>query len=136
MISNPHDLLFKAVLGRPEHARGALRAVVPPMLAQGLDWSTLTLRPGSFVDSALAHQHTDLLYSAAWHDGGEAFVYFLFEHQSTLPTDGLMAHRLFRYQGRIWDRWRADHPKTKKLPMIIPIVMYHGEAPWTEPRSF
>jgi putative YhgA-like transposase len=85
MISTPHDLLFKAVLGRPEHARGALRAVVPPMLAQELDWSTLTLRPGSFVDSALAHRHTDLLYTAAWHDGGEAFVYFLFEHLCGAP---------------------------------------------------
>jgi predicted transposase/invertase (TIGR01784 family) len=136
MISNPHDGLFKSVFCQPEHARGELRAVVPAELAEALDWSTLTLRPGSFVDAALAHQHTDLLYSTTWRDGGEAPVYFLFEHQSTLPSDGLMAHRLLRYQGRIWERWRSDHPKAKKLPVIIPIVMYHGEAPWSEPRSF
>jgi len=48
-----------------------LRAVVPPVLAEALDWQALTLRPGSFVDSALTHQHTDLLYSAMWRDGGE-----------------------------------------------------------------
>jgi predicted transposase/invertase (TIGR01784 family) len=136
MIPNPHDGLFKAVFGQPEHARGALRAVVPAVLAEALDWPTLTLRPGSFIDPALRHQHTDLLYSAMWRDGGEALVYFLFEHQSTLPTDGLMAHRLLRYQGRIWERWRTDHPKAKTLPMIIPIVMYHGMTPWSEPRSF
>jgi predicted transposase/invertase (TIGR01784 family) len=106
------------------------------VLAEALDWQTLTLRPGSFVDAALTHQHTDLLYSATWRDGGEALVYFLFEHQSTPPTEGLMAFRLLRYQDRIWERWRADHPKTKTLPMIIPIVMYHGVTPWLESRTF
>jgi predicted transposase/invertase (TIGR01784 family) len=135
-ILNPHDALFKAVLGQPEHARGTLRAIAPGPLAEALDWSTLTLRPGSFVDSAFSHQHTDLLYSVTWRDGDEAVVHLLFEHQSTPPSDGLMAHRLLRYQGRIWDRWRIDHPKRKKLPMIFPIVMYHGAAPWSEPRSF
>src|SRR5262245_41866771 len=110
MISNPHDALFKAVYGQLEHARGELRSVLPALAAEALDWPTLALCPGSFVDSALSHQHTDLLYSAALRDGGEVLVYLLFEHQSTLPTDGLMAHRLLRYELRIWDRWRQDHP--------------------------
>lgn len=47
-----------------------------------------------------------------------------------------MAERLLRYKMRIWDRWRADHPKGKTLPMIVPIVMYHGASSWLEPRSF
>jgi len=47
MIPNPHDLIFKAVFGQPEHARGTLRAIVPAALAEALDWSTLTLQPGS-----------------------------------------------------------------------------------------
>ena len=47
-----------------------------------------------------------------------------------------MAHRLLGYQDRIWGNWRADHPKAKTLPMILPIVMYHGLMPWPEPRSF
>jgi predicted transposase/invertase (TIGR01784 family) len=136
MISNPHDLLFKGVLSQPEHARGMLCAIAPAMLVEALDWSTLTLQPGSFVDASLIPQHTDLLYSARWRDGGEALVYLLFEHQSTPPTEGLMAERLLRYQGRIWDRWRLDRPKAKKLPMILPIVMYHGKTPWPEPLSF
>jgi phenylalanyl-tRNA synthetase beta subunit len=47
-----------------------------------------------------------------------------------------MAERLLHYQVRIWGRWRADHPKAKTLPMILPIVMYHGASSWSEPRSF
>jgi predicted transposase/invertase (TIGR01784 family) len=136
MISNPHDALFKVIFDKPEHARGPLLSIVPAAVAGALDWSMLTLRPGSFVDTALAQQHTDLLYSTRWRGGGKALVYFLFEHQSTLPSDGLMAHRLLRYKVRIWDRWRGDHPKAKTLPMIVPVVMYHGAAPWSEARSF
>ncbi|HEX3478991.1 MAG TPA: Rpn family recombination-promoting nuclease/putative transposase [Kofleriaceae bacterium] len=136
MIPNPHDLMFKAAFGQPEHARGALRAIVPPALAEALDWSTLALQPGSFVDVALQQQHTDLLYTATWRDGGQTLVYLLFEHQSSLPTEGRMAERLLSYQVRIWDRWRAGHPKARTLPMILPIVMYHGASPWSEPRSF
>ena len=136
MIPNPHDLIFKAVFGQPEHARGTLRTILPAALAEALDWSTLTLQPGSFVDAALSHQHTDLLYSASWRGGDEALVYLLFEHQSKPPTEGLMAERLLSYQVRIWDRWRVDHPKAKRLPMILPIVMYHGTTAWSEPRSF
>jgi hypothetical protein len=76
------------------------------------------------------------LYAATWRDGGEAFVYLLFEHQSGPPTEGRMAERMLSYQVRIWDHWRADHPKAKTLPTILPIVMYHGASPWPEPRSF
>jgi predicted transposase/invertase (TIGR01784 family) len=121
MIVTPHDAMFKAVFGQPEHARGTLRAIVPPLLAESLDWATLTLRPGSFVDTTLSHEHTDLLYSVSWRSGGEALVHLLFEHQSSPPTDGLMAHRLLRYQIRIWERRRADHPKARTLPVIVPI---------------
>jgi hypothetical protein len=136
MIHNPHDALFKGVLGKPEHALGVLRTLVPAPLAEALDWQTLTLCHGSFVDEALQEQHTDLLYSTTWRDGGEVLVDFLFEHQSAPPKDGLMAYRLLRYQVRIWDDWHAKHPKEKTLPMIIPVVMYHGTAPWSEPRLF
>lgn len=136
MVANPHDALFKAVFGEPEHARGALRSMVPPVLAEVVDWSTLTLRPGSFVDPALREQHTDLLYSVMRGDGTETLVYFLFEHQSAPPTDGFMAFRLLRYEVRIWERWRADHREAKKLPMIVPIVMYHGATAWPEALAF
>jgi predicted transposase/invertase (TIGR01784 family) len=97
-------LVFKAVFGQPEHARGALQAIVPAAVTEALDWSTLTLQPGSFVDPALRHQHTDLLYGATRRDGGETLVYLLFEHQSALPTEGRMAERMLHYQVRIWGR--------------------------------
>jgi predicted transposase/invertase (TIGR01784 family) len=134
----PHDAVFKGLLGKPEHARGVLRGVVPAAVAEAIDWQTLTPIPGNFVDLELRQQYTDLLFSARWLDGSELLAYCLFEHQSALPKakDGPMAYRMLRYQVRIWEDWFARNPEAKVLPMIIPIVMYHGHAPWLEPRLF
>jgi len=128
----PHDALFKAVFGQPEHARGALRAVLPVAIAEALDWATLAACPGSFIDPRLNGQHTDLLFSVSWRAGGDALVYVLFEHQSA--PDDWMAFRLLRYLLRIWERWRTEQagPGTRKtLPVVLPVVLYHGAEPWS-----
>jgi predicted transposase/invertase (TIGR01784 family) len=138
--TNPrsHDAIFKGLIGRPEHARGVLRSLVPVAVAEAIDWQSLTSVPGNFVDLELGQQYTDLLFSARWHDGSELLAYFLFEHQSAPPKsrDGPMAYRLLRYQVRIWEEWLGRNPEAKTLPMIIPVVMYHGQAPWADPRLF
>jgi predicted transposase/invertase (TIGR01784 family) len=134
MASNPHDALFKAVFAQPEHARGALRAALPQAVSEALDWSTLERCPGSFVDPELRERHTDLLFSAATHTGGETLVYLLFEHQST--ADPRMAYRLLRYMVRIWEAWESEHAGALGLPVIVPVVLYHGPGRWSAPRSF
>lgn len=134
-MSNPHDALFKAVCGNPEHAQGMLQTLAPAALTEAIEWAKLTRRPGSFVDPHLREQHTDLLFSARWLGGGEALLYFLFEHQSA-PDGPLIAFRLLRYQVRIWEDWRARNPDAKTLPVIVPLVLYHGAAAWPAPRAF
>ena len=134
----PHDAIFKGLLGKPEYARGVLRATVPPAVAEAIDWQTLTSVPTNFVALELGQQYADLLFSARWHDGSELLAYFLFEHQSAPPKikDGPMAFRLLRYQVRIWEDWLSRNPGAPTLPVIIPVVMYHGHTAWTAPRWF
>jgi len=134
MSSSPHDGLFKAVFGQPEHATGALCSLLPAAVADALDWPTLAPRPGSFIDPMLVGSHTDLLFSVAWRDGGEALVYLVFEHQST--CDPRMAFRLLRYLVRIWEAWLGEHPRAEALPVIVPIVLYHGAEPWSASVEF
>jgi hypothetical protein len=55
----------------------------------------------------------------------------VFEHQST--SDRRMAFRLLRYLVRIWEQWWADHPRAEALPVIVPVVLYHGKEPWSAP---
>jgi hypothetical protein len=134
MSTAHHDALFKAVFSHPEHARGALQSVLPAAMIEALDWSTLALQPGSFVDRELNPSHTDLLYAAAWRGGADAPVYMLFEHQSS--SDRSMPLRLLRYMVRIWEHWLKDHEGATVLPAIVPVVLYHGDERWSAPQGF
>ena len=102
MASNPHDALFKRVFSDVTHAAGEFRAVLPSELVAEIDFATLSLCPGSFVDEVLRERHTDLLYSVRLRER-DAFLYLLFEHQSTV--DALMPYRMLGYVLRIWESW-------------------------------
>jgi hypothetical protein len=62
MASNPHDKLIKFTFSQVENAADEFRTALPPALAARLDFSTLCVCPGSFVDEALRERFTDLLY--------------------------------------------------------------------------
>jgi predicted transposase YdaD len=68
--STPHDALFRRTFADPEHALGLLRSMLPPALAAAIDWNSLRLCDGTFVDPSLAERRTDLLYTVklALHD--------------------------------------------------------------------
>lgn len=131
---NPHDSLFRFTFGRPEQAEAHFRATLPPSVVAAAQWETLTPLSGSFVDPALAHLHTDLLYRVRLANDGELWLYVLFEHQS--QPDALMPYRLLRYMVRIWQRWLDEAEEKRPLPFVVPMVLYNGERPWTVPLSF
>lgn len=133
MSRTPHDALFKATFSQVEHAAAALRAVLPPALAARIDFGTLAFRPGSFIDEELAASHSDLLFSARL-ARSPILVYVLYEHQST--PEPLMAFRLLRYMLRIWEAHLADHPDARRLPAILPVVLYHGVTGWQASVAF
>ncbi len=41
-----------------------------------------------------------------------------------------MAFRMARYVVRIWERWLRDHPEARKLPIVLPVLMHHGDNAW------
>src|SRR5690606_35658178 len=62
MTSSPHDALFKSAFENPQHAAAELRHILPTELTHAIDWSSLRLEPGSFIDPKLADRHSDLLF--------------------------------------------------------------------------
>jgi predicted transposase/invertase (TIGR01784 family) len=130
--TNPHDALFKRAFADPRRAAPLLQAIVGPALSRRIDWSSLEPEPASFVDDRLGDRHADLLFSAIV-GGRRAFLYVLLEHQSS--SDRLAAFRLLRYAVRIWERWIDEHPAAERLPVIVPIVVYHSQSGWTAPTE-
>lgn len=60
-------------------------------------------------------------------------LYLLFEHKS--GGDGLTPFQLLVYVVRIWERFLSDHPRAKKLPMIVPVVVHHSDRRWNFARD-
>ncbi|WP_438026501.1 Rpn family recombination-promoting nuclease/putative transposase [Sorangium sp. So ce233] len=113
MTPTPHDALFKSTFSQPEHAAAALRQMLPAALAARIDFASLALQSGSFIDEELAASHSDLLFSARLAEAS-LFIYVLFEHQST--THPLMAFRLLEYMVRIWKGHLERPPRSTRLP--------------------
>ena len=46
-----------------------------------------------------------------------------------------MALRLLEYICRIWQAFRRDNPKAKRLPVVFPLVVHHSGNGWTAPTQ-
>ncbi len=132
-LSSPHDRFFKAVFGRTEVAAEFLARYLPPAVATALDWETLRAGKDSFLDPGLAQHPTDLLYEVDLRGGGAGYVHVLFEHKSYVESR--IGLDLLRYRVRIWEQW-LNTGHSGRLPVIIPVVVYHGAKAWRVSRRF
>jgi predicted transposase/invertase (TIGR01784 family) len=133
MSRSPHDAAFKAAFQKPKVAKSFFRKYFPKEVARRIDFRHFELRNRSYVDEALRERHSDIVYETRIR-GATAFLYILFEHQST--PDPWMAFRLLCYMVNLWREFREANPDAKALPPILPAVLYHGERPWNAARSF
>ncbi|MGE4687797.1 Rpn family recombination-promoting nuclease/putative transposase [Yersinia enterocolitica] len=128
----PHDALFKQFLTHPETARDFLEVHLPPALRQACDLSTLRLEPGSFIEEDLRAYYSDVLYSLKAGQG-DGYIYALIEHQSS--PDRHMGFRMMRYA--IAAMQRHLDAGNDKLPLVIPILFYHGQVtPYPYPMNW
>lgn len=147
MSTKPHDSLFHDTFEHPEHARGELQHLLGAELAARFDWSTLELVPGSFVSEELKDSHSDLLFRVQL-GGRETYVYLLFEHQSR--PEPLFVFRELQYSVRFLTTWLEDREgaaagarsarrrraRVTRLPVVIPILLYHGPPAWPYATRF
>ena len=131
-LINPHDRFFKDLLSRPEAATDFLSNYLPPEIAASLDLSAPEIVKDSFIDEELRQHFSDLLYRVNLKSGGDALVYILFEHKS--GPDEWVAFQLLRYEVRIWESERRNG--AEKLPLVFPLVFYHGREKWNVARQF
>ena len=123
MTSTPHDAVFKRFLRHPETATDFLTLYLPEAIRQRCDFSTLRLQSASFIDEDLRAWYSDVLWSVQT-TCGAGYVYVVIEHQSS--PDNHMAFRLMRYAIAAMQRHLDAGHKT--LPLVVPILFYHGVA--------
>lgn len=132
-LAQPHDALIQRTFGSVEHARGELQAVLPGALVQLIDWNTLTIEPPLAVNPKLRKRQSDFLYRVELR-GHPAFIYTVFEAQR--KVDKTMGLRLWAAMARVWDPWLRRRDASWPPPLILPVVLHHGDRPWNRSPQF
>ena len=131
-INNIHDTLFRETMSRKDLAADFLQNYLPDTILGHIRLDTLSICKDTFVDRKQQEHYSDLLYKVAFTNDRSGYIYFLFEHKST--HDRFVALQVLRYLLEIWELFRKQHPKSDHLPLIIPIVIYHGLTTRTSTR--
>jgi len=129
-MSHEDDASYKLLFSAPEVVRDLVLGFIPDAWLHSLDYTTLEKVPGSYVTDDLRHRADDVIWRVRA-DGEWVYLYLLIEFQSTV--DPWMAVRMMTYVGLLYQDLirRGDALKGKKLPPVLPIVLYNGDAKWT-----
>ena len=123
-IKNPHDKFFKETLGMRKNARSFLENYLPVQIRELIEIDSLEIEKDSFVTQELQDYYSDLLYKVKFgsYDG---YIYLLFEHKSY--SEKWICLQLLEYILQIWKVKKGDG---EQLPIIVPLVLYHGKTTW------
>ena len=129
-LKNPHDLFFKETFGNVTTASNFLSNYLPPSLIEQIDLHTLEPQKDHFIEEQLKESFSDLLFKTTI-AGNEGYIYFLFEHKS-YPDKGTV-FQVLKYMIQIWQA-KLDQ-EYGELPVVIPLVIYHGKSNWHIPDT-
>jgi len=129
---NPHDQFFKETLAQPGATVDFLRHYLPARIVRLIEPETADRIEDSFVDEELKEHFSDLLFRVKLKNKSSAFIYVLLEHKSS--PDRWVALQLLRYLVRIWEK--AQREGKRKLPLVFPVVFYHGKTEWKISEKF
>ena len=123
-LNNPHDKFFKETFSRLEVAQSFIEEVFPPDLLERLNLSALKRVNDSFTDAELEEYLADIVYQTEY-AGQKTLVTLLFEHKSYVQKYPHL--QLLQY---ILNVWKEERKQKRKLSVVIPIIIHHGEGTW------
>ena len=122
-----HDELFRSIISEPKCYLEFFEAHLPNYVKDIIDLSSIKVEKSDFLDEKLNESICDVLFSAKIKDkskiarfGERAYLNLLLEHQS--KPDPKMALRVMKYILAICDKFYDDNPKSRKLPLVYPLI--------------
>lgn len=130
-----HDVSYRRFFSQPRMVKGLLRGFVAEPWVERLDFSSLRRANSSFVSREMHSRDGDLIWSLKIRGGPPAYVCLLLEHQSRVEP--FMAVRIMAYEALFYQSLISERELTssRKLPLVIPIVLYNGHRPWRAARD-
>lgn len=126
-IQSVHDHFFRESMQYIEIGYGIAKIALSLSILNCIDWDTLEIAKGDWIDKKLKEHRSDVLYHAKLLGNGQV-VNFLFEHKSN--ADKRTHKKLLRYILESWDLQEQQEPSIELLPVVISIIVYHGNSPW------
>ncbi|MFM7835788.1 MAG: Rpn family recombination-promoting nuclease/putative transposase, partial [Planctomycetaceae bacterium] len=123
---NAHDRFAAALLRMPHLMLRLLRLLLPPEVLAVMRPGGLRLCSELLIDQHLRKRHADALYRIPLRGGRQIYLYVMFEHKSW--QDPLTALQLLTYIVSLMHHLRREG---QRLAVVIPIVIYHGQTPWS-----
>jgi predicted transposase/invertase (TIGR01784 family) len=127
-----HDSSYKYLFSHPAMVRDLITGFIPDEWLHGLDYDTLEQLPSEYISDDFRRRSDDLIWRVKV--GGQwVYLYFLIEFQSSV--DRYMALRVMVYLGLLYQDLirQGDVLVDGRLPPVLPIVLYNGDARWTAP---
>ncbi len=130
-----HDALFRLLVSDPARAGQVLRDFLPPDAAGRLDPEHPPVHvEGTAIDAEGGRTQADAIFRVRLKGKEKALVYALLEHKA--QTDPRTPLQLLRYMLRLWiGEMENGNAADGRLPLIIPVVFYHGRGRWSAPMS-
>jgi len=134
-LAQPHARTFEYVFKEKETAASLLKEYLPVKIRNKLDFNSLKISNDTFLDKRLKDYFSDLLYEIKLKSSYKAaLIYILFEHKSR--EEWFTCLQLLKYLVRIWEQFLKQNKEAKYLPVIIPLVIYHGKPKWSISENF
>ncbi len=126
-LTNPHDKYARFILKMRRVIIAMLQEFAPPEIVASLDFSTLEVTSESFLDDQLKEHFADICYTVQLKGARKFKITLLIEHKST-AYQGSVLFQLIRYISNIQHEHERQGLDT---PLVLPIVLYHGETAMT-----
>ncbi|HVR97877.1 MAG TPA: Rpn family recombination-promoting nuclease/putative transposase [Thermoanaerobaculia bacterium] len=126
-----HDLSYRLFFSHRRMIQDLLREIVGEQWVNRIDFDSGERVNASFVSHQHQNRESDVIWKFRRRDGGQpVYVYILLEFQSR--PDPSMPVRLMGYESLFYQSLMASQPATgwRKLPLVIPVVVYNGWEPW------
>ncbi|MEA2559431.1 MAG: hypothetical protein QOH06_935 [Acidobacteriota bacterium] len=130
-IVGQHDLSYRQFFSHRRMIQDLLREIVGERWVERIEFDSGERVDASFVSPKHENRESDVIWKFRRKDGGEpVFVYILLEFQSR--PDPSMPVRLMGYESLFYQSLMASQPAAgwRKLPLVIPVVVYNGWEPW------
>ena len=132
-----YDAAFKRIYHDAELVRSYLAYTgVHESIYNSLDFSTLKPMPTELISDKLIKRHADSIWQVDYRARGDGSLYIVVHVEFQSSNDMSMAFRMNVYAALIYQAlWRGSGKSAAdgKLPTVLPVVLYTGEAEWTAP---